>query len=122
MFIDHPEQAERYLRLRDASAAAGHELVAAGDHGLDPILAVHAPDYLDFLQTAWSRRGEMPGTVDEILTGHFARPQMHRRPVGMLGLIGLYTGRPLDPDPGRDLGGDLRNGAGRRRCRRRGAR
>ncbi len=95
--IEHPEQAERYLRLRDAAASAGHELVVARDHGLDPIRAVHAPDYLDFLETAWSRRGEMPGISDEILTGHFARPQMHRRPAGMLGLIGLYTADTSTP-------------------------
>ena len=95
--IAHPEQAERYLRLRDAAASAGHDLIAAGDHGLDPILAVHAPDYLDFLRTAWSRRSEMPGAGDEVLTGHFARPQMHRRPVGMLGLVGLYTADTSTP-------------------------
>ncbi|HSP25178.1 MAG TPA: histone deacetylase family protein [Saliniramus sp.] len=34
---------------------------------------------------------------DEILSGHFARPHMHRRPTGMLGLIGYYMADTSTP-------------------------
>jgi acetoin utilization deacetylase AcuC-like enzyme len=89
--IVHPEQAARYILLRDAARDAGHDLVRASNVGSASILAVHEAGYVAFLREAWERRGELSEVGDEILTGHFARPQMHRRPEGMLGLIGLYT-------------------------------
>jgi acetoin utilization deacetylase AcuC-like enzyme len=95
--VPHPEQASRYAILRDATARAGHDLVEAGDAGLDPLLAVHDPGYLDLLRTAWERRAELPGIGDEILTGHFARPQMSRRPGGLLGLLGYYMADTSTP-------------------------
>ena len=89
--IPHPERAVRYTVLRDAVVAAGHTSIPAGDHGLDPIHAVHDAGYVAFLREAWDRRGEVPGLSDEVLNGSFARPQMRRRPVGLLGLIGFHT-------------------------------
>ena len=95
--IPHPEQAARYSVLRDAARDAGHRLVEAGDHGSDPILAVHDAGYVAFLRDAWNRRAELGEVGDEILTGHFARPQMHRAPEGLLGLLGLYTADTSTP-------------------------
>lgn len=95
--IPHPEQATRYTILRDAVQADGHRLVEAGDHGLDPILAVHDPGYVAFLRTTWNRRGELPGAAEDILTGHFARPHMHRRPDGLLGLLGYHMADTSTP-------------------------
>ncbi|MEA1833382.1 histone deacetylase family protein [Methylobacterium durans] len=95
--IPHPEQAERYRVLRDAAAGAGHPLTGAADHGLDPIRAVHEPAYVDFLRTAWERRGEIPDVGEEILTGHFARPHMHRAPTGLLGRLGLHLADTSTP-------------------------
>lgn len=95
--IDHPERAERYLRLRSAVASAGHDLVAAGDRGLAPLAAVHSADYLAFLSEAWSRRGEIPGVGEEVQTGHFSRPHMRRRPTGMLGLVGFHMADTSTP-------------------------
>jgi acetoin utilization deacetylase AcuC-like enzyme len=95
--VEHPEQAARYAILRDAAAGAGHALAEATDSGLDPILAVHDPAYVAFLREAWSRRGELPGVGAEILSGHFARPHMHRRPAGLLGLVGSFTADTSTP-------------------------
>jgi acetoin utilization deacetylase AcuC-like enzyme len=95
--IVHPEQAARYILLRDAARDAGHDLVRASNVGSASILAVHEAGYVAFLREAWERRGELSEVGDEILTGHFARPQMHRRPEGMLGLIGLYTADTSTP-------------------------
>ncbi|MGP9821431.1 histone deacetylase family protein [Salinarimonas sp. NSM] len=94
--VAHPEQASRYEILRDAIAGR-HSLAAPAEHGEAPILAVHDEGYVRFLADAWSRRAELPGTVDEVLSGHFARPQMSRRPEGMLGLIGYYTADTSTP-------------------------
>ncbi|WP_457106670.1 histone deacetylase family protein [Methylobacterium sp. P5_C11] len=95
--IPHPEQAARYAILRDAALGGGHDLAEPADHGLDPIRAVHDPDYVAFLAEAWARRGEIPDLGDEILTGSFARPQMHRKPAGLLGRVGLYTADTSTP-------------------------
>ena len=95
--ISHPEQASRYIVLRDALDAGGHQLVQVGDQGLEPILAVHDAGYVAFLRDVWARRAEVPGISAEILTGHFARPHMHRAPEGLLGLIGYYLADTSTP-------------------------
>ncbi|WP_043538592.1 histone deacetylase family protein [Salinarimonas rosea] len=94
--VAHPEQASRYAVLRDA-IAGHHRLEAPADHGEAPILAVHDAGYIRFLAEAWSRRAEIPGSIDEVLSGHFARPDMSRRPEGLLGLVGYYTADTSTP-------------------------
>ena len=95
--IPHPERADRYRVLRDAAAAAGHRITEAPDRGLGPIRAVHDAGYLDLLSTVWERRTEIAGVGDEILTGHFARPHMHRAPTGLLGRLGLHLADTSTP-------------------------
>ena len=95
--VPHPETAERYEVLLGAAEAAGCQPVPAGDADLSAIGRVHAAHYLDFLATAWSRRDEMPGAHDELLNGHFAKPQMHRRPTGLLGQLGYYASDTSTP-------------------------
>jgi acetoin utilization deacetylase AcuC-like enzyme len=95
--IPHPESAERFLVLRDALADAGFQLSEAADQGLAPLAAVHTGEYLDFLAHAWERRAEADPTAEELLTTHFARPQMHRRPEGLLGLLGYHTADTSTP-------------------------
>lgn len=95
--VDHPEQAARYTVLHDAALQAGHDMVLAGDHGADPIAAVHDADYLTFLESAWSRRAEVPGLATEIGSSHFSRPHMSRRPTGLLGLIGYHMADTSTP-------------------------
>jgi acetoin utilization deacetylase AcuC-like enzyme len=63
----------------------------ATDHGMAPLLAVHTPDYLDFLQHAFDRNTELAGQptplYPEILpTRHIVR-QADRR----LGVAGYYA-------------------------------
>lgn len=94
--VAHPEQAQRYEVLRAAIDGA-HRLAVPDDLGLAPIKAVHDSGYLAFLQEAWGRRAEIPDTGDEVLSGHFARPHMHRRPVGMIGLIGYHLADTSTP-------------------------
>ena len=89
--IDHPESPARYDALLSAAIGAGLESRTPADAGMDPLLKVHSADYLTFLQTAWSRRAEIDETAEELLNGHFAKPQMHRRPTGLLGLLGYYA-------------------------------
>jgi acetoin utilization deacetylase AcuC-like enzyme len=95
--MPHPEQAARYTILHDAVRDAGHELIAATCDALDAILAVHTHEYVEFLRMAWDLKDELPGTGPEILTGHFARPQMHRRPTSLLGLVGYHMADTSTP-------------------------
>ncbi|GIL39079.1 histone deacetylase family protein [Roseiterribacter gracilis] len=95
--VPHPEKAARYHLLLDAARNAGHAVERAGDHGIEPIAAVHTQGHIEFFRTAWSRRDEWPTKSDEIFTGHFARPQMHRRPEGFLGLVGYHTADTSTP-------------------------
>jgi acetoin utilization deacetylase AcuC-like enzyme len=47
------ENPERMETLADALARLGLDRRAPADQGLDPILAVHDPAYVDFLQRIW---------------------------------------------------------------------
>lgn len=94
--VTHPEQADRYEILLRA-ISNDHDVGEAHDHGIEPLLAVHAPDYIEFLEKAWERRDELPNVEAEILSGHFARPHMHRRPSALLGLIGYYLADTSTP-------------------------
>jgi acetoin utilization deacetylase AcuC-like enzyme len=89
--IAAPEVAQRYNVLRDAVAAAGHDMVEAPDAGLAPILAVHDHGYVEFLRTAWDRRAEVGLEGDEMVTTQFARMQMHRLSDKLANQIGYYT-------------------------------
>lgn len=54
MFMDFtpdvPERAEKLLALM---IAEGHEIVEAPDFGMQPLAAIHTPEYLDYLEHAW---------------------------------------------------------------------
>ena len=50
------EVAERAERIRDALATDGEfELVEPAEHGLDPVLAVHDPGLVRFVEEAWAQ-------------------------------------------------------------------
>lgn len=95
--VAHPEQAQRYTLLHDAVVKAGHDVAEAGDRGIVPIQAVHDAGYLEFLETAWARRAEIPGFDKDVGSSHFARPQMSRRPTGLLGQIGFHMADTSTP-------------------------
>jgi acetoin utilization deacetylase AcuC-like enzyme len=48
------ERVTRGELLREALAAAGHPLVPPAGHGLEPVLAVHEPALVGFLEGAWA--------------------------------------------------------------------
>lgn len=95
--IVHPERAQRYQVLHDAVSKAGFQLQVPADSGLEPLHAVHAPDYVQFLAECWERRAEIDASAQELLTTQFAKPQMHRRPDALAGLLGYYTADTSTP-------------------------
>lgn len=86
----NPEKPERAAIFRNAAQAAGHAVMDSDDHGLDPIAAVHAPDYLDFLRTAWSEWSALPDHAPEILPNVHPGRNMAIHPTHIVGKAGHY--------------------------------
>ena len=95
--IAHPESAERYRVLHRSAVDAGFDVRDAEDYGIEPLRAVHTAEYVDFVSNGWNRRAEIDPNAVELLTTQFARQQMHRRPDGLLGLLGYYTADTSTP-------------------------
>jgi acetoin utilization deacetylase AcuC-like enzyme len=67
------------------------EVLSPAEHDLEPILRLHDPDYVEFLQTAWERwkrAGYEGEAIPEIWP---ARGQLHRPPEGIAGRLGYYA-------------------------------
>ncbi|HEY1723243.1 MAG TPA: histone deacetylase family protein [Magnetospirillaceae bacterium] len=88
--IPHPERHERVTVLETALGNAGFALADPDDRGRGVIEAIHDPDYVRFLESAWSRRAELDPNATEILTTGFSKPQMNHKPTGLVGLLGYY--------------------------------
>ena len=71
------ERVERAERIRDALAAAGHPLVEPAPHGIEPVLAVHEPALLGFLEQGWAawRAG---GGPEVLIPDSFPIPRLGR--------------------------------------------
>ena len=61
------EQPERVARLQAGAEAAGCVFEAPADAGLGPIAALHAPEYLTFLETIHARWIRTEGASDEVI-------------------------------------------------------
>lgn len=94
LYLEMPERVERIresLRLVDWA-----ELHPPLDFGLEPILAVHDHDYVDFLAAAWNEwlitePDIVPGSDRAVLLpATFALRGQHHRPASLLGKAGYY--------------------------------
>ena len=110
------ERVERAERIRDALAAAGHPLVEPAAHGMGPVLAVHEPALVGFLERAWPA-WRAAGGPEVLIPDSFPIPQLARgggRDLGGgIGPARLVLLRHRDPAGRRELQGR----AGRRRRR-----
>ena len=87
--------------LRDELAAAGATIVAPPDLGLDPVLAVHDRDFVDFMRRAypaWVAEGHLESPGQSRVVGYlfanaaFARRhRADRRPATIRAELGLYA-------------------------------
>jgi len=90
-FVPMAETAARAETLVAAARAGGHRVIAPDDFGMAPIAAVHAPDYLEFLENGHARWKEMANASDDIHPHAF--PGRHMRsgpPRGIGGQAGYY--------------------------------
>ena len=71
------ERVERAERIRDALAAAGHPLVEPAPHGIAPVLAVHEPGLLGFLEQGWAA-WRADGGPEVLIPDSFPIPRLAR--------------------------------------------
>jgi acetoin utilization deacetylase AcuC-like enzyme len=69
------ERVERAQRIRDALAAAGHPLVEPAGHGMGPVLAVHEPALVRFLEQGWAA-WRAAGGPEVLIPDSFATGQL----------------------------------------------
>jgi acetoin utilization deacetylase AcuC-like enzyme len=84
-----PERAE--ILLKAVQAARLGPVIAPGDHGLAPILAVHDTGYVEFLRTAYDRNTQATGRPGPLVPWTFATRHTGRRPNSLRGLLGYYA-------------------------------
>lgn len=93
--LESPERMERILAaLRETEWA---DIQPPKEFGLEPILAVHDRDYLDFLQNGYNdwqvQGGQLGGNVDTsvLLGGTFPPRRATRKSDSIVGRVGYYT-------------------------------
>ncbi|BBK31899.1 acetoin utilization deacetylase AcuC-like enzyme [Stella humosa] len=91
-FAPMAETTARAENLVTAARAAGHKVSAPDDWGMAPVAAVHAVDYLEFLETGHQRWMELPGANAEIHPHSNPGRHMRARPEGIAGQVGFYIG------------------------------
>ncbi|MEJ2732346.1 MAG: histone deacetylase family protein [Anaerolineae bacterium] len=84
-----PARAELILKaLQDARLGA---VVEPADHGLGPILAVHDPDYVAFLRSAYDESAAYFGEAGPVFAWTFAGRYAAHKPRGFMGRKGYYA-------------------------------
>lgn len=89
-YLENPERMERILAvLKDQDWV---EILAPIDFGLDPILAVHDADYVEFLRTAFDEWTQEETDYEKIalLPATFPTRGWSHRPKSLLGRAGYY--------------------------------
>lgn len=97
-FITEEIPARAELILKAIQTAEIGEILPPVDFGLEPILAVHDPGYIEYLQTAFQIHQSLFETEEPVIPHTFAVSRRARKPKSFLGLRGYYsfgTGTPI---------------------------
>jgi len=88
-YLENTDRMDQILKvLREKSWAGFHE---PADFGLDPILAVHDKDYMDFLASAWTEwLASEPKDPSTLIPATFALRRHPQRPKSLLGRAGYH--------------------------------
>ena len=89
-YLENPDRAERILSMLRAKDWA--EITSPEEFGLEPILAVHDADYVDFLHTAYDEWKQEKADYEKtaLLPAIFPPQGCSRRPKSILGRAGTY--------------------------------
>jgi acetoin utilization deacetylase AcuC-like enzyme len=97
-FITEEVPARADLILKAIGSAKTGEVLPPHDFGLDPILAVHDPEYIDYLQKIYRWNADFYQDDEPVLPHAFAVHRTARKPKSFLGLRGYYgfgSGTPV---------------------------
>jgi len=90
-YIPQVDRAERYKIFLDIVTHAGHDVRSAELSGMNEILEIHDPAYVEFLKTVysrWEKQAEFgPDAVPNVHPTH----RMSRKPQNLLGELGWYS-------------------------------
>ncbi|HSO12485.1 MAG TPA: histone deacetylase family protein [Anaerolineales bacterium] len=88
-YLENPDRMDKILHaLRGVNWP---EFCEPSDFGLDPILAVHDKEYLDFLASAWTEwLATDPKDSSTLIPATFALRRHPQKPKSLLGLAGYY--------------------------------
>jgi len=84
-----PARAE--LILAAVSQAQLGPVLSPADHGLQPVLAVHDPDYVTYLRGAYDESAARLNEAAPVFAWTFANRHAMRKPKSVLGLKGYYA-------------------------------
>jgi acetoin utilization deacetylase AcuC-like enzyme len=84
-----PERVE--IILAALQAAGLGPVLSPRDHGLAPILALHDPEYVQFLRTVYDEQAAFYGEPGPVVTWTFAGRHAARKPHTFHGLKGYYA-------------------------------
>lgn len=88
--FENPRRAE--MVLAQVQQAKLGDVLPAQDHGLEPILQVHDPGYVAFLQVAWSEWVAAHGDYEALPLNWATRTMRHDRiPVAIDGKLSYYS-------------------------------
>lgn len=88
-YLENPDRMSRVLHALHQHDWA--EIIEPADFGLDPIRAVHDPEYLDFLACAWEKWVASDAKDKSILLpSTFALRRHPHKPTSLLGQAGYY--------------------------------
>jgi acetoin utilization deacetylase AcuC-like enzyme len=88
-YMENPDRIDRMLNaLRETGEA---EILEPADFGLDPILAVHDAEYIEFLASCWTEwLDSQPQDSSVLLPATFALRRTPQRPTSLLGRAGYH--------------------------------
>lgn len=84
------EKPERAQRLLEAAERQGHEILTAESFGPGPRAAVHSPDYLRFLETAWAEWQTLGDSSAEIIANIHPAQKPASYPRHLVGRAGWH--------------------------------
>jgi acetoin utilization deacetylase AcuC-like enzyme len=88
-YLENPDRMDKILTALHSES--WEELHEPTDFGLDPILAVHDKEYLDFLASAWTEwLATRPQDPSTLLPATFALRRQPHKPKSLLGRAGYY--------------------------------
>lgn len=88
-YMENPDRMDRILGALRGTGWA--DILEPQDFGLDPILAVHDKDYIEFLASCWTGwLDSKPKDPTILLPATFALRRTSQRPTSLLGLAGYH--------------------------------